>query len=357
MYIQIHNGGGRKANLPEYRKRVKTAVGQRKGSVAEDNGAAGAVQSYLLTRFRKRRNDAFRLISREDYRDIQEGVTAFATKKGIMDIRLPETFGPAFFDTVREKILYREFSNVEYMSVTEEKGRKCLKFGVRDYELDCEEDYLPLVAGGIWRIPNRRLAQACKAAIRNIQAYTPLTPAWDCVHQSLAEYILEQKIEEEDEGVIWAAEEVNTFLVTDNADNGDKYKELKTKSCPREYLEQEFSDILADEQLTEPERDLASYILANIDVFYTAIEEADCYDSASVLICESDFFPILINDGPNLIEASIFMTSGETVAGDMILNTPLREAVILPDGEVMETGNMKRFRDLIRNLSEKLSEF
>lgn len=359
MYNQVSYARGRKANLPGYRKRNEKTGGQRKDIVSEDGSTAKPVRPYLLTRFRKRRNDACKAISKEDYRDICKGVKAFAEQNSIKKLRLPRTFGHEFFECVRDIVM----SNMEYyyecdLSITEVNGKKCLMFAGRGAGFDSADDYQPLIAGGIWKIPNSRLAEACKNAIRQLSFITPLLRADDCVYSMLADWIIENQEGNELDEIISGAEDVQGFFQVDMK-NSEKYKELSPRAYPRKDLEKDLEEIIAEESLTDKERDLASYMLANIDVIYTDIEQMDTDQGySSVVIAEYDFFPILIDKDPfNLAETSIWMTTGETVGGDMTLIPPFREYVILPDGSPLEIGRMIKFRNLLKNLSEKLSEF
>ena len=357
MYSQVSDGVRRNRHIQEYRKRTGKAKSLKVGENPnpENGNSAKPVRPYLLTRFRTRRNDAFKAISKDDYRDLCKGVKAFAKKQGVANLKLPKTFGMEFFKTVNEDLLC---NTLHELSIVEFDGKKCLQ--VKDFELnmfdDVPDSYQPLMAGGIWKIPNGKVAEICKDAIKQLSAITPLTRATDCIYPSLVEYIIENE-EEEEEELVQTAKEINDFFENEMKEI-DKYKELCPKTCPRDILEQKINDVLAEETLSDKERSLMSFLLDNIDTFYDHIEEMDCQNYANVQICEYDFFPIFIgNDTYDLLETALWMTQGEVVGGDMAITAPPYEYIILPDGEDVETGKILTFKLLLKDLSEKLSKF
>ena len=280
---------------------------------------------------------------------------AFAKKQGVTKLKLPKTFGIEFFNTVNEDLLC---NTLHELSIVEFDGKKCLQ--VKDFELnifdDVPDSYQPLMAGGIWKIPNERVAEICKDAIRQLSAITPLTRVTDCVYPSLVEYIIENE-EQEEEETVQAAKEINDFFENEMKEI-DKYKELCPKTCPKDILEQKINDVLTEETLSDKERSLMSFLLDNIDTFYDYIEEMESENYANVQISECDFFPILIgNYTYDLLETAVWMTQGEVVGGDMAITAPPYEYIILPDGEDVETGKMLTLKLLLKDLSKKLSEF
>lgn len=260
-------------------------------------GTTNPVRSYLLTKIRKRKTPELKAISKQAFNDMRKSLLLFLLKNKISQSAPPKILSPKFLEYT-ENLFCDYFGMFSRPYLVYENNQLFLE---ADIALTLGKDSFPtLRLGGLEKLTGN-IREAAEAAVGELLHHNRLlTSAHETVWSALFESIQEDdfKAYSEDgqefidaniDNIKSALEEINAIPVL--------IGRLRTmQRTPREKLEQMLEE--CQENGENKEKNLANYLLKNIDLLYKEVwedrGEYDYYGSCSVSISAYDYFPVTL---------------------------------------------------------------